>query len=181
LSNKGEEPKFVFEPLGQKHDRAAFSCGVEALDTYLQKQASQDARKRAAVPFVLTCDGKTIAGYYTLSQYAIDLGDVPEEVAKRLPKYPAVSATLLGRLAVSTAFRGRGLGEKLLMDALYRSLKLSEQAASTGVVVDAKDEAARSFYRKYGFIEFPKIDKRLFLPMGTIEKLFAGQQVAKAL
>jgi ribosomal protein S18 acetylase RimI-like enzyme len=112
---------------------------------------------------------------------AIDLGDVPEEVAKRLPKYPAISATLLGRLAVSTAFRGRGLGVKSLMDALHRSLKLSEQAASTGVVVGAKDEEACAFYRKYGFIEFPKIDKRLFLPMGTIEKLFAEQQVAKAL
>jgi len=76
---------------------------------------------------------------------------------------------------VSTDYRGKGLGEKLLMDALYRSLKLSEQVASTGVVVDAKDEAARAFYRKYGFIELPKIDKRLFLPMGTIEKLFAGK------
>jgi predicted GNAT family N-acyltransferase len=173
LSNEGEEPKFVFEPLGQKHDRAAFSCGVEALDTYLRKQASQDAKRHAAAPFVLTPDGKTISGYYTLSQYAIDLEDVPEEVAKRLPKYPAISATLLGRLAVSTDYRGKGLGEKLLMDALYRSLKLSEQVASTGVVVDAKDETARAFYRKYGFIELPKINRRLFLPMGTIEKLFA--------
>jgi GNAT superfamily N-acetyltransferase len=126
-------------------------------------------------PFVLTPDGKTISGYYTLSQYAIDLGDVPEEVAKELPKYPAVSATLLGRLAVSTDFRGKGLGEKLLMDALHRSLKLSEQIASTGVVVDAKDDAARAFYRKYGFIELPKVNKRLFLPMGTIEELFAGK------
>jgi predicted GNAT family N-acyltransferase len=175
LANRGEEPKFVFEPLSQKHDRAGFSCGVEALDKYLQKQASQDARKHAAVPFVLTPDGKTIAGYYTLSQYAIDLGDVPEEVTRKLSRYPVVSATLLGRLAVSTAFHGKGLGEKLLMDALYRSLKLSEEVASTGVVVDAKDEAARAFYRKYGFIEFPKIDKRLFLPVGTIERLFAGQ------
>jgi ribosomal protein S18 acetylase RimI-like enzyme len=173
LSNEGEESKFVFEPLGQKHDRAAFSCGVEALDTYLQKQASQDAKKHAAAPFVLTPDGKTISGYYTLSQYAIDLGDVPEEVATRLPKYPAVSATLLGRLAVNIDYRGKRLGEKLLMDALYRSLKLSEQVASAGVVVDAKDETARAFYLKYGFIELPKINKRLFLPMGTIEKLFA--------
>ena len=61
------------------------------------------------------------------------------------------------------------------MDALYRSLKLSEQVASTGVVVDAKDEAGRAFHQKYGFIELPKVNNRLFLPMGTIEKLFAGQ------
>lgn len=173
MSNEGEEPKFVFESLSQKHDRAAFSCGVETLDIYLQKRARQDAKKHAAASFVLTPDGNTISGYYTLSQYAIDLGDVPEEVARKLPKYPAVSATLLGRLAVSIDFRGKGLGEKLLMDALHRSLKLSEQVASTGVVVDAKDEAARAFYRKYGFVDLPKVNKRLFLPMGTIEKLFA--------
>jgi predicted GNAT family N-acyltransferase len=175
LSNAGDEPKFAFEPLGLKHDRAAFSCGVEALDTYLQKQASQDAKKHAAAPFVLTPDGKTIAGYYTLSQYSIELGDVPGELAKKLPKYPLVSATLLGRLAISVDFRGKGLGEMLLMDALHRSLKLSEQVASTGVVVDAKDEAARAFYRKYGFVELPKIDKRLFLPMATVERLFPAK------
>jgi predicted GNAT family N-acyltransferase len=172
LSDGSGKPKFAFEPLGQKHDRAAFSCGVEPLDAYLQKQASQDAKKRAAVPFVLTPDGKTIAGYYTLSQYAIELGHIPQEVAKKLPKYPLVPATLLGRLAVSIAFRGKGLGEILLMDALHRTLQLSEQVASSGVIVDAKDDAARSFYKKYGFIELPKIDKRLFLPMATIEKLF---------
>jgi len=176
LINDRDEPRFAFEPLGQKHDRAAFSCGVEPLNAYLHKQASQDARKRAAAPFVVTPDGKTIAGYYTLSQYAIELEDVPDEVAKKLPKYPLVSATLLGRLAVSVDFRGQGLGEALLMDVLYRSLKLSEQVASTGVVVDAKDEPARAFYRKYGFIELPKREKQLFLPMGTVEKLFQTER-----
>lgn len=173
MTNERDETKFAFEPLGQQHDRAAFSCGVEPLDSYLQKQASQGAKKRAAAPFILTADGKTIAGYYTLSQYAIELGDLPDELAKKLPKYALrVSATLLGRLAVSVDFRGQGFGEVLLMDALYRSLKLSEQIASTSVVVDANDDAARAFYRKYGFIELPKIDKRLFLPMATIDQLF---------
>ncbi len=172
MAPKQEATKFAIEPLGKQHDRAAFSCGVEALDTYLHKQAGQDARKRAAVPFVATADGKMIAGYYTLSQYAIELDAVPDEVAKKLPKYPMVPATLLGRLAVRTEFRGKGLGEKLLMDALYRSLQLSEQAASTGVVVDAKDESAVSFYGKYGFLALPKVERRLFMPMGTVAQLF---------
>ena len=119
-----------------------------------------------------TPDGRTIAGYYTLSQYAIGLDAIPEEVAKRLPKYPLVPATLLGRLAVSREFRGQGLGETLLMDALHRSLVASKQVASAGVMVDAKDESGAAFYRKYGFIELPKIAKRLFLPMGTVEQLF---------
>jgi len=172
LSDEGKERRLTVEPLGEKHNRAAFSCGVEALDSYLHKQAAQDARKRAAVPFVATADGYTIAGYYTLSQYAITLDAIPEEFAKKLPKYPMVSATLLGRLAVSVEFRGKGVGEYLLMDALDRSLTSSEQIASAGIIVDAKDESAARFYKKYGFVELPKIENRLFLGMGTVQKLF---------
>jgi ribosomal protein S18 acetylase RimI-like enzyme len=172
LADGDKQSPFMIEPLGEKHNRAAFSCGVRALDSYLTRQAGQDARKRAAVPFVATTDGQTIAGYYTLSQYAIALDVIPEDVAKKLPKYPMVPATLLGRLAVGSNFRGQRLGETLLMDALYRSLESSKQVASAGVIVDAKDESAVAFYRKYGFIELPKIENRLFLPMGTVEQLF---------
>lgn len=167
-----DTPHFLVEPLGPKHDRAAFSCGVEPLDTYLHKQAGQDFKKRAAVPFVITPDGKTVAGYYTLSQYAVQLDAMPSELARKWPKYPVVPATLLGRLAVSTQFRGRGLGALLLMDALYRALRHSKELASAGVVVDAKDAAASAFYIKYGFLQLPKIERRLFLPMGTLEQLF---------
>jgi ribosomal protein S18 acetylase RimI-like enzyme len=172
LAGEEEKPKFVIEPLGPKHDRAAFSCGVEFLDAYLRKQAGQDFKKRTAVPFVLTPDGSTIAGYYTLSQYAVQLADVPPEVTKKLPKYPMVPTTLLGRLAVSTAFRGQGHGETLLIDALYRILQHSREVASAGVIADAKDAGAISFYTKYGFLELPRVERRLFLPRGTVEELF---------
>jgi predicted GNAT family N-acyltransferase len=172
LAVEAEKPRFVVEPLGPKHDRAAFSCGVEILDAYLHKQAGQDLKKRVAVPFVITPDGTTIAGYYTLSQYSVQLDEVPAEVAKKLPKYPIVPATLLGRLAVSVAFRGQGHGATLLMDALYRTLRHTREVASAGVIVDAKDAAALAFYTKYGFLELPRIERRLFLPMGTVEQLF---------
>lgn len=168
----GPDAQLYFEPLGPGHDRASFSCGVEALDRYLHKQARQDIKKRVAVAFVLTPDGKTIAGYYTLSQYSVELDAVPPEIARKLPKYPVVPATLIGRLAVSTAFRSQGLGELPLMDALKKSLASSKQVASAAVIVDAKDDQAIAFYKKYGFLELPKIPKRLFLPMATIEQLF---------
>ena len=127
-------------------------------------------KKHVAVAFVLTPDGKTIAGFYTLSQYALDLDVVPEEIARKLPKYSHVPATLLGRLAVSMSFRGQRLGEILLMDALKRSHQGSRQLASFAVIVDAKDDSAVAFYKKYGFLELPKVANRLFLPMATIEK-----------
>ena len=166
------QPKFTLEPLAKQHDRVAFSCGVITLDQYLQRQASQDVKKHVAVVFVLTPDGETIAGFYTLSQYAVELDVLPEEISRKLPKYPHVPATLLGRLAVSEDFRGQRLGERLLMDALYRSFQGSKLLASAAVVVDAKDNSAVAFYRKYGFLGLPKVPKRLFLPMSTIEDLF---------
>jgi len=84
-----------------------------------------------------------------------------------------VPATLIGRLAVSTAFRGQRHGETLLMDALYRILQHSREVASACAIVDAIDDAAIAFYRKYGFLDLPTISRRLFLPIGTIKALFA--------
>jgi GNAT superfamily N-acetyltransferase len=167
---------FRIEPLGD-HDRAAFSCGVEALDRYLRERAGQDARRKAATPFVLVTGENRIAGYYTLSANIILAEDLSAETLKQLkwPRYPELPVTLIGRLARDSAFRGQGIGELLLMDALKRALKASAQVASLAVVVDAKDEEARRFYGRYGFVLFPDERNRLYLPMKTIEKLFPNE------
>lgn len=170
-----EKSKFRFEPLDKKkHDRAAFSCEQETLDRYLKERATQEIKKRVAAVYVLTPDGKTIAGYYTLSQYAIEAGEWPPELLQQLhlPKYDKLPATLLGRLARSQEFRERGLGELLLMGALKRALEHSRNVASVAVGVDAIDENARAFYRRYGFIDIPNRPNSLFLPMKTVEQLF---------
>jgi predicted GNAT family N-acyltransferase len=165
--------EFRFEPLASKHDRAAFACEHERLNTYLKQQAGQDVRKRVAAVYVLTPDGKTVAGYYTLSQYSVDAGELPAQLARKLrvPKYDRLPATLVGRLARSKEFRGAGLGEILLMDALARALQHSKMIASMAVVVDAKDDNARKFYESYGFIDLPEHRNRLFIPMQTVAKL----------
>lgn len=170
-----EEQKFRFEPLDKKaHNRAAFSCEHEALNVYLKERASQEVQKRVAAVYVLTHDGKAIAGYYTLSQYTIEPGDLPEEAVQRLrlPKYDKLPATQLGRLARSKESKGAGLGEILLMGALEKALLHSKNIASLAVVVDAKDEKARNFYLRYGFIDLPDHPNRLFMLMQTVEELF---------
>jgi ribosomal protein S18 acetylase RimI-like enzyme len=170
-----EKPRLRFEPLDKKkHDRAAFSCEQESLDRYLKERATQEIKKRVAAVYVLTPDGKTIAGYYTLSQYAIEAGQLPPELVRqlRLPRYDKLPATLLGRLARSKEFKGCGLGELLLMGAMRRSLEHSKNIASVAIVVDAIDENARAFYRRYGFINIPNHPNRLFLPMKTAAQLF---------
>jgi predicted GNAT family N-acyltransferase len=167
----------VIEPFDKKkHDRTAFSCEHDALTTYIKQQAGQDVKKSVAAVFVLTRDGRTIAGYYTLSQYAVNAGSLPGETMRELglPKYKELPATLLGRLARSLAFRGQRSGELLLMHALKQAFDQSKIIASTAVMTDAKDERAKSFYKKYGFVELPDHPNRLFLPMKTIEQMFAG-------
>ena len=158
------------EPLGPQHDRSAFDCGTEALDRYLRTQAGQDARKHLAAPFVLVLPDDSIAGYYTLSATALKLAELPETTIRRLPRYPLIPATLLGRLAVDRQFQGRGYGRFLLADALWRA-SLSE-IASFAVVVDAKDDAARRFYERESFLPLADQPNKLFRPMADIKRLF---------
>jgi predicted GNAT family N-acyltransferase len=164
--------RFLIEPLGQ-HNRVAFCCGIKALDDYFHTQATQDVRKRVAANFVLVDkESKTVAGFYTLSSAAVLLSDLPPDIVKKLCRYPNVPVTLLGRFAVDKRYRGQGLGELLLMDALKRSLTQSDQIGSMAVIVDAKDESSRAFYQNYDFLQFPDTPNRLFLPMKTISQLF---------
>lgn len=166
-------PSYLVEPLSDQHDRQAFSCGIEALDHYFRHQVGPDTRRGVACAYVLVGieDRRLVAGYYTLSSTVIPLGEFPPAVAKRLPRYPVLPATLLGRLAISQTHQGQNLGEYLLMDALALSFRQSRKVASLAVVVDAKNEAARGFYLQYGFIPFLDPATRLFLPMKTIARL----------
>lgn len=165
---------WVIEPLRGDHNRADFSCGNLSLDRYLKEQAGQDLRRACATAFVLVPKrGDTsILGYYTLSSYGIDVGDLPADVAKKLPRYPLIPATLLGRLAVDRRYQGQGIGELLLLDALHRALVQSAEIAAAAVVVDAIDAGAVKFYQHFGFVAFPTIAGRLFLSMKTAAYLF---------
>jgi len=173
LESDTENLHFKSEPLGSKHNRAAFSCGDADLDAYLKTQANQERKKNLCAVFVLTPDKKTITGFYTLSQYSVDIEEIPEAISHKLTRYKQVPATLIGRLARSIDYRGKGVGEKLLVDALRRHLDISREVGSWAVIVDAKDEETAAFYRKCGFIDFPNTAKRLFLPTATIEDMFA--------
>jgi GNAT superfamily N-acetyltransferase len=158
------------EPLGPHHDRVSFTSGVAPLDRYLRTQASQDARKNVAAPFVLVLPDGTIAGYYTLSSTAILAPELPADIVRKLPRYPFIPATLLGRLAVDHRHRAQGHGRFLLADALFRSV--SSEIASFAVVVDAKDDSARRFYERESFLPFPDQPMKLFRPLADIAALF---------
>jgi GNAT superfamily N-acetyltransferase len=167
-------PDLTIVPLDDGHDRAGFSCGVESLDRYLHTQAGQDVRRRANGVFVLTDKAQArVLGYYTLCATALPPGDVPEAARKHIPRYPLVSATLIGRLAVAQDCQGQRLGAVLLADALRRALASAATVGSSMIVVDALDDGAAAFYAAHGFVRLPE-SLRLVLPMRVVERMVAA-------
>ncbi|WP_320410171.1 GNAT family N-acetyltransferase [Mesorhizobium sp. Root157] len=144
---------------------------MEPLDRYLKTQAGQDVRKRVASCFVLTEVGPAPIAFYTLTSTSIALHDLPTSMAKKLPRYPSVPATLMGRLAVDRRHRGRRLGELMIMDAFSRALR--SEIATCAFVVDAKNETAERFYKAYAFLPLGETGNRFFMPMAEIAKIFA--------
>jgi predicted GNAT family N-acyltransferase len=162
----------------RKHSRSSFCCGEESLDNYIRKQASQDLKKRVSTVFVLTNEPETdILAYYTLSSYSVNVTALAEDVSKRLPRYPILPATLLGRLAVDNNQKGNGLGELLLIDALKKSLDTATQVASLAVIAEALNEKALSFYTKYGFRQFNQEPMKLYLPMQSVAELCQNLEI----
>ena len=160
----------VIAPLNAAHARAGFHCNVEALDQYFHKQAGQDIRRRISRIFVaaLPDNPKEVMGYYSLSTLSIELRQLPEKLAKKLPKHP-VPAALIGRLAVSKNAQGCGIGKMLLVDAIKRTLSVSDQIAIYAMVVDVINENVKGFYEQFGFARLSDDSHRLFLPLKSFE------------
>lgn len=152
--------------LAEDHNWGSFTCGVESLDRYLKSQAGQDVRRRSNAVFILSelGDSARVLGYYTLCAMAIAQDDVPENARKYVPRYPLVSATLIGRLAVAKDRQGQGLSAILLADALQRAFESASTVGSSMVIVDALNEQAGDFYAAHGLVRLPD-SLRLVLPM----------------
>ncbi len=163
----------VIEPLGKHHDRRAFTCGQADLDDWFRRRASQDERRNMARVFVALDDALGVVGFYSLSSFTLAFEEIPEEIARKLPRYDAIPAALIGRLARDERVRGRRVGELLLADAIRRILGAGKTIAVFAIVVDAKDARAARFYENFGFRRFPLHPGRLFLLTATAEAAVA--------
>lgn len=163
------ESELVIEPLNRNHNRTAFNCGIESLDRYLKRQASQDIKRRISRVFVASGrqDETRVLGYYTLSTLSIDLSFLPDKLAQKLPRHP-IPAALIGRLAVDIYAQGKGIGKLLLSNAVKRTLAVSDDIAIYAMVVDAINQEAESFYKRYGFSPLAHGGSRLFLPLRSL-------------
>ena len=157
-----------------KHSRDEFTCESPELTEFLQKRARKEMQARASACFVLVSEADIgrVVGYYTLSQTAVVTAQLPEAVTKRLPRYPHLGATLIGRLARDLAWKGQHVGRLLLIDALRRSVRFSAEVGAVVVVTDPKDEKARAFYADHGFSALD--EHRMFIPMSELIKLEAN-------
>lgn len=166
--------RYRIEPLSDAHGRDAFRSGAPALDRYFREQVTQDIRRRVATCFVaVEIAGGSVAGYYTLAATGVRLDALAPAMIKKLPRYPVVPAALLGRLAVAESAKGKGLGTALMVDAIRRMAR--SELAVFALFVDAKDEAARAFYERYGFELLPGETHRLCLPIATALKLMGRE------
>ena len=165
-----KQPLFSVVPLSKSHVREDFYSGSEALDRYFSSQVGQDIKRNITKCFVaIDNDKQKIAGYYTLSAAQIPLPGLPGEITRKLPRYDAVPASRIGRLAVDRNYQGKRIGSALLADALIRSSNSS--MAVYALLVEAKDEQAEAFYLRYGFIPCIGLLHTLFLPLKTISKI----------
>lgn len=157
--------------LDKSHNRKNFNCEEQPFTDYILKQVSQDIKKRLAICFVAVDNDNNVIGYYTLSSESLGRELIHEKYIKKVPRNYNAPVILLGRLARDINKKGTGLGEYLLLDALFRAFTLSEESiGAMAVVVDPINEYAVKFYEKYGFEQLPDSEK-MFLPMNTIKQI----------
>ena len=160
---------FKVEVLRADHQRNEFECGDVDLDKYFKTQVTQDVRRHVAHCFVAVNSLGEVAGYYTLAAASVLLSDLPQSLAKKMPRYPTVPVAKMGRLAVSQSAQHLGLGSALLADALTRVFQAD--VAAYAMVVDAKHQEAALFYEKHGFKQFSSQPMSLWLPMNAVVSL----------
>lgn len=165
---------YVIAPLGKQHHRGDFSSGQPDIDDWFRQRASQDERRNIARVFVAVDDAIGVIGFYSLSSFTLALDDLPIELSGKLPRYDAIPAALIGRLARDLRVYGQGIGELLLADAVRRILGAAQSIAVFAIVVDAKDVRAAAFYKAFGFRSFAANPNRLYMLTST-----AGAAIAK--
>lgn len=158
-----------FRPLGNEN-RAAFSCGQEALDQWFHLRAGQEQRNKVAQVFVAHDDKLGIVGFYSLSAFSIVAADLPQELVRKPPRYDTIPAVLVVRMARDLRVRGTGMGAALMGDAITRIVAASAEMGIYAIVVDAKTPELAKYCQDYGFIPFPSQPLRLFLPLATAVK-----------
>jgi hypothetical protein len=162
---------FRSEVLGDSHCIDDFGCGKESLDTWLREQSRRAQSAGIARTYVWTRPGSLdVLAYFAIAPTQVRRTDLPR--AALAGGYSAIPGYLLARLALATPLHGQGLGGELLVDALGRIVEAARISAGRLIVVDALDDHAHAFYRRYQFIPVDG-SNRLYLKVATADAVLA--------
>jgi ribosomal protein S18 acetylase RimI-like enzyme len=165
---------FVVQLLSQRHNRDSFDCGELALNEFRRRHARQNQARGVSRTFVAVREGEwDVVGFYSLAAGAVAFEALPDDLRRRLPRYP-VPVAHLARLATCRSVRGQGLGEALLFDALVRTLRVADEIGVVAIDVWAKTDRARAYYERYGFQPVADSDLHLYLPLETVRKVLGA-------
>ena len=140
-------------PLADGHQVVDFASGVASLDDWLKRRARANQSSGASRTYVV-CDGDRVVGYYALASGGIAVQDVPGRFKRNMPD--PIPVVVLARLAVDSAYQGRGLGRALFRDSARRVVNAADAIGIRGVVVHAISEQAKAFYLALGFDPSPR-------------------------
>jgi GNAT superfamily N-acetyltransferase len=157
------------------HRVDAFSCGEEILDRWLRAYASQAQRRDAARTFVTTDADRNVVGYYTLVAAQVEHEQATAGVRNGLSRHFPIPIALIARLAVARSHQGAGIGRSLLLDALRRIVRASDELAVRAITVDALNDDAASFYRHYGFEPTDLAPSTLMVPIHVVRNALADR------
>ena len=156
------------ERITAEHNIAEFDSGEATLDEWLRKRAMKNSSNGASRCFVI-CEGKTVVGYYSLSNGGVAHEAAPKSMRRNMPD--PLPAMLLGRLAVDRRYHNQGLGSALLRDAMLRTLRLSQEAGISLMFVHALHDRAKQFYLSRGFAQSPLQPMTLMMTMATVQAI----------
>lgn len=182
MSDEGGTRPVVVERLDPaRHDRTAFSCGVEQVDNYFSRTANKLAKADNVRVYVMLSPDQVVIGFYAINAHAVSFSDLPPRFARNRPGHGFIPAAYLSMMGVDTRFAGRGYGQNLLMDALLRIYRLSREIGTPVVLLDVLDcgdpeklERRRALYARFGFMPMQGDPSRMYLPTATVGKLFGG-------
>ena len=174
-----DDTNLIIEPFDpDRHDRTAFSCGVEQVDNFFRKTANKLAKAGNLRVFALVGDGREVIGFYAINAHAIDYQELPKAYARSRPRHGSIPAAYISMIAVDRLHSGRGYGGDLLADALQRIALVSESLGISVVVLDVLDDGnpaltvrRKKLYESYGFTPFKSNPLRMFLPVATIRTI----------
>jgi ribosomal protein S18 acetylase RimI-like enzyme len=178
------EPTVIIEPLDpSRHDRAAFSCGVEQVDNFFKRTANKLAAADNLRVFVMTTGEGDLIGFYAVNAHAVDYRDLPPKYARTRPGHGSIPAAYISMIGVDSRHAGHGYGGDLLTDALRRIVAAAGEIGIAVVMLDVLDDGKaqlvarrKALYEAYGFMPLPSNPLRLFLPVATARAALEDNQ-----